>query len=351
MKKIITKKISTGELIRLTMQLEVLLANRVPLIRSLELIIAGLDDNYSLRDKLKAIRNSIEKGISLTAAFRRFGNYFPDLFLSVLEVGETAGDIPVVLSGIRQYYIEVQKIKESLVKALIYPVFTILTAIIVISVMLFAILPSFADIYRSFGTPVPVYTEMLLRLSAFIQENIFLISVITIVIAVIVVAFHAKFGHFLLHIAFRISPLRPLIRLVYQARFTAALAILLRNHISLPESLKITLRFSSFSSYQRDLRYLLAITDRGELFTRLKSSELLFTPYLTEIFRSGEESADLGRTFTRLAEYYRRETEYKTDKILAVMEPALIILIGIVVGFILIALYIPLFEISSGIGG
>ncbi len=127
--------------------------------------------------------------------------------------------------------------------------------------------------------------------------------------------------------------------------------ILLSNAIPLLDALKITERISDLTQYKREVNFLLHVAKKGEFFSGFKMKGLIFTPLLMAMMKTGEQTAHLDQIFSQLASYYQQQLDYRTANILAIMEPAIILVLGFIIGAIVVALYIPMFEISSGLGG
>lgn len=343
------KKFSNGDLARLCIQWALLTRSAVPIDKTLGLLCAGINDNPSFKKILLSIRKLIIHGYGIAASFYRFEKYFPPVFLSAIKAGEEAGNLEASLKKTAQYLGRIEKLKKEVGNTLIYPLFTLFTAFIVMIFMLVFIVPSFAEIYSITGSQIPAFTKFLINLGENLNQYFFvLFSTFAIFVYAIT---RADWQNFLLKTGLSIPGIRTILQLSFRGNFSYAMWILLSNGIPLVQALQTCKSISALPVYRREIALLLETAKRGVFFEQLRGNGLLRSPILNELIKSGQHSAHLDEIFASLAEYYGENFENLSKKMLAYLEPALILFLGIIIGSIVVSLYIPIFEISTGFSG
>lgn len=345
------KKISISQLTALSFQWQLLIANKVPLDRSIQLLIDVFQKEKALVQRLKPILNRINQGDSIYDAFASQGSYFPDLFLQLILAGERSGDLERTLEQAAIYYENQEKFRKKIIQSLTYPLITIAVAFFIVLFMLFFIIPSFAEIYNTLDADVPAFTRMLIDLSIFLENNAWYLPLILLGFVLLIYNFRLTLKTFFLGVGLRLPFVGELIRIVFLGKFTYSMRILLDNAIPLVEALSISRQISSYKYFRLEVNAMVHATRRGDFFKGSGSGSRIFSPLLLEMIKTGEHTGRLGEIFGKMADYYHKQLEYYAAQMMSIIEPLIIIAIGIIVGAIVIALYIPMFEISSGFGG
>ena len=343
--------ISTSLLSRFSFQWQLLIANKVPMDRSLQLLQSVFQKELVLQRRLKPILNRINHGDSIYEAFATQGDYFPDLFLQLILAGERSGDLERTLEQAAIYYENQEKFRKKIIQSLTYPLITIAVAFFIVLFMLFFIIPSFAEIYNTLDANVPAFTRMLIDLSIFLEENSWYLSLILLGTVFLTYNFRLILKNLFLGFGLRVPFAGDLIRIIFLGKFTYSMSILLDNAIPLVEALSISRQISGYKYFRLEVNTLIHATRRGDFFQGSNSGGRILTPLLLEMIKTGEHTGRLGEIFSKMADYYHKQLEYYAAQMMSIIEPLIIIAIGIIVGAIVIALYIPMFEISSGFGG
>ena len=343
--------ISISLLSRFSFQWQLLIANKVPMDRSLQLLQNVFQKEQVLLRRLKPIINSINQGNSVYDAFATQQRYFPDLFLQLILAGERSGDLERTLGQAAEYYENQEKFRKKIIQSLTYPMLTVIVAIFIVLFMLFFIIPSFAEIYSTLDANVPAFTMMLINLSIFLEENAWYIAFILLGTIFLIYNFRSILKSFFLGFGLRLPFVGELIRIIFLGKFTYSMSILIDNAIPLVEALSISRQVSNYKYFRFEINALVRATQRGDFFQGSGTGGRIFTPLLLEMIKTGEHTGRLGEIFSKMADYYHKQLEYNSALMMSIIEPIIIIAIGIIVGAIVIALYIPMFEISSGFGG
>lgn len=332
-------------------QWQLLTVTGIPLDQTFDLLSEGFNDNKELKPRLTNIRKQLQQGSSLYDAFRQHSPYFPDLFVQLIQAGERSGDLATTLGHTATYYEKLEQFRKKTIQALTYPIITLGVAFFIILFMLFFVIPAFADIYKTTNTQIPGFTQFLIDTSSFLESNIHFI-VPAFFTLIMIIYFSGNFiRELFLKTVIALPVLNEYIRISFQARFSYSMYILLSNAIPLLDALKITERISDLTQYKREVNFLLHVAKKGEFFSGFKKKGLIFTPLLMAMMKTGEQTAHLDEIFSQLASYYQQQLDHKTSTLLAIMEPTIILILGLIIGAIVVALYIPMFEISSGLGG
>ncbi len=347
-----TKKISIKEFLEFNRVFSLLLLSRLSIDNSLALILKQTK-NERFREILRKISSDIRAGLSLSKSCAKFPELFSEIYIANLSVAEETGDIATVLTEYTDYQEKFYKLRRKLLQAARYPLFTLIVAAGVVFFMLFFLLPTFGSMFSSMKTDLPPLTAYLLSVSEFAIANIHIIIMTLIALAVIM--------HFLSRsksfkegftdpVMLKVPFFSSLFKQNLLARFSLSMSILLKSNVNLLESLRISKNISTNSLFRDEISRITKKLIKGEsLANNIKRSEF-FDITFNKLLAAGEESAELDKVFYLISEYYSREFDYRIDSITGMIEPVLILLIGAIVAVILIAMYLPMFEIINYLG-
>ncbi len=346
------KKISNKELIEFYRVLSLLLFSKVSIITALDLI-SKQSKNEKLKQTIKGIGTEIKSGSSFTKSFSKYPDLFTDIFIANLRVAEETGQIAEVLHEYTNYLEKMQTIKRKIMQALRYPIIVMTVAIGVVFFMLFFIIPTFESLFKSVKASLPYLTELLLSISNFFINHSTTILVLVIIIVFLIYLLLKSEKQKLIifdSIIWRI----PLLSRIYLnsilARFTLSMGILLSSKVNLVESLKISRNITKNITFRAQIDSILKKIIKGESFSSNIKSSKLFDLTFSKLLAAGEESAEMDKVFYMMSNFYSNEFDYYLDNITSLLEPILILFVGGIVAVILVALYLPMFEIINHFG-
>ncbi|MDD5195541.1 MAG: type II secretion system F family protein [Candidatus Omnitrophica bacterium] len=327
------------------------LSSGVTLLRSLE-IIAQQTESAKLEKALKECGKSVKEGLSLSEAIAKYPYIFPSLWRGVVEVGETSGNLPFVMEKLADY-LEVRMEFERKVKsALVYPSIVMSAAIIAVGVFFKFILPKFSGIFEQFNIELPLLTKIMFWISREVSQH-FLIIIGSFVALIVVLTRSFKNPQTKKmwdKVGLRLPIAGDLIFIASLERFTSAVSILLESGLPLVSTLEIAARATGNSFLEKNLIYIRdRVRDGGSLSIEFTKQEL-FPPLISEMSKIGEETGSLPQVFGRISLHYRKELSTRIDRLVSAFEPLMIVFMGVIIGFIVISLFLPLFRLST-LGG
>jgi protein transport protein HofC len=341
-----------GRLIAVTRQLATLLQAGLPLVNSLQLLAKEMDA-LPWRCLLQEISQQVSQGRSLSETMARYPHTFPRLYPPVIAMGEMTGKLEQCCIQLVQHQERQQKLQKKVIKALKYPVFVCVIALIVSVIMLVMVLPEFAQIYQSFDTPLPALTTALLLISAFLTAYGPYIALILILLCIgyLYARRHkSRLQQWEQKLLLHLPLVSTLIRGSCLSQIFQTLAITQHAGLPLTAGLDAALVSINNYTYQHALRHIQNQICQGiPLYTTL-SQHPLFPPLCQQLVRVGEESGALDVLLEKLAAWHQQQTQDLADSLTQMLEPLLMLIIGGIVGVLVIAMYLPIFQLGDVIG-
>ncbi len=333
------------------LELNTLLSAGMDLRAALDLIEEEFKGNAA-SEVIAQIKARVVSGAGFSESLAQSKSFTPYEYYSV-KIGEETGKLTVVLHELSRYYTQKIKQKRQMVSALSYPVLILCTSLGAVSFMLYFIVPMFSEVFARFGGELPYLTRQIIAASVWL-ENYFLLL---IAIAIVIVIGIVSVKHMLWYQKLTTSIIRriPLIGKLYThlhlARFCTAMALLTGAKIPLLNAITLTEKMISFYPIQVSLKGIKADITQGKHLHESLAAYAIYDPRLLALIKVGEEVNALDTFFAKLSEQYQENVEHQTALLSTFLEPVVIILLGMMVGFILVAMYLPMFELSSGITG
>lgn len=343
------KRIKPRDIALFTRQLATMMKAGVPLLQAFDIVGRG-NSNPNVSRLLADLRADVETGTSLSAAFRKFPQQFSDLYCNLIEAGEAAGILESILERLATYMEKIEGIKAKIKSALMYPVAVILVAFIVVAVIMVFVIPSFKEVFSSFGAELPAPTRMVIAMSeAFVHHGLLMLGVLVA----------AGMG---LARAWRLSPrlqrltdqwlLRlpvfgPLVRKSIIARWTRTLATLFAAGVPLVEALDSVGGAAGNSVYREATTGIQHEVSSGVSLTHAMSQSRVFPTMVLQMCAIGEESGSLDHMLGKAADFYEAEVDDTVAGLSSLLEPIIIVFLGSVVGGIVVSMYLPIFKLGQ----
>jgi len=317
-------------------------------IRCLDIMKKQLD-NKTLRETAAQMHSDVQKGKLLSQAMQEHLKVFPELMIYMVESGEISGNLDVILQRLADYFEKDAKIKTRIKSAMVYPIVLIVLSIVIVTGLVTFILPTFITLFEGSGVELPMPTKILLALSAFIRSYFLYIGVAIVIIILIVrrIYISPEGRLFFSSLALRIPLFKGLNTKIITARFARNLATMLSSGVPLLTALEnishiITNRVVSnaIKKFKEDIQ------KGSELHQVVKDSNL-FPPMLDSMMEIGKESGALDTILDKTADYYDDEAEQALQRMVALFEPAMIVILGVVIGFIVISMAMPMFDMAK----
>lgn len=340
--------VRSRELTDFTRQLATMVSARLPLVRSLE-ILAQQQKNKRLQEVIHTVRQSLVRGKSLRDSLAQHPQTFTPLFVNMVHVGEASGSLPEILQQFALYQEKISALKRKLATAMAYPGVIILVACGALSFLLFGVMPTFTDMFRDFGAPIPTPARILLAGSVFIKTNIVYLLLLLVVGLLLLKAWaQTPRGHWRFdRIKISIPLLGAVIRKILLARFARTLGTLIQAGVSLLEALDITAKSSGNLVFQAQILQMKEMAGRGEAMEKSLAGSKLFSPLVIQMIAVGEETAELGGMLLKTAEFYESEVDAAIEALTSIIEPVIIVVLGVILGGTIIAIYLQIFDLMN----
>jgi len=328
------------------------------------LLVAGLDIKSALelieeeqekqfhKNIIRKLKDDLVGGDSIWEAMQKVGHFTPYEYYSV-QIGEETGKVNQVLHQLYQYYQGKLRQRRQFVSALSYPVIILLTSIGAVGFMLLFIVPMFDDVFKRFGGELPGLTKVIIQFSAAVQANFLWIFLLIAASAFFVyrnreALWMRKFSSRLVR---RIPVIGKIVYSIQLARFCSSLALLLGSRVPIIRSINLVSQMVTFYPIQVTLEAIAEDIMNGQSLNHSMARFNVYNKRMVSLVKVGEEVNKLDVFFEKLSQQYSSDVEHQTGLLNTFLEPAMIIFLGLVVGFILLAMYLPMFQMSTTIGG
>lgn len=349
MKKL--KKISHQDLTRFTRQLATLTVAGIPLVEALSVVRYGIEKT-TLGFLVQRLKMHLEKGLRFSEALKQYPTYFNTWYCGVVAAGEQSGTLDLMLQRMATHQEKRDALKRKIRKAMVYPIAVLIIASSVTLLMLLKVIPLFKELFRDSKTPLPPFTQCALFFSEMLQEHGLLILVCTSFCAFLIIHLYRnkKYPRFKQCInawTLKLPFIGPLIHQTILARLTRTLATTLAAGIPLTEALHTLIYSTEHLFYHRMLLQIQQALKNGQaLHIAMKPFKTL-TPTVIQMVKIGEYSGTLDKMLDNIATLYEDKVEIQTDGLSALLEPTLMVILGLIVGALVIAMYLPIFNLGS----
>jgi type IV pilus assembly protein PilC len=343
------KPIKPADIAIFTRQLATMMKAGVPLVQSFDIVADGLD-NPSMRELVNSIKNDVAAGTGLAPSLEKYPRLFDELFCSLVAAGESAGTLEVMLDRVATYKEKTEQLKAKIKKALTYPTAVVVVALVVTGILLVKVVPQFATTFQSFGADLPAFTLFVLALSDFMQAWWFIIAGGIVAAVYIFKELRVRsvaFGEAIDRIMLKAPIFGNIVRNAVVARFSRTLATTFNAGVPLVEALESTAGASGNSVYSKAILQIRDDVTTGTTLYNSVRSTGLFPNMLLQMISIGEESGQLDEMLDKVANHYEEAVDNAVDSLSSLMEPMIMSVLGVLVGGLMIAMYLPIFMLGS----
>ena len=343
------KPIKPADIAVFTRQLATMLKAGVPLVQSFDIVAEGAE-KPRMKELVSNVRNDVASGSGLAPSLAKYPRLFDDLFCSLVASGEDSGTLETMLDRVATYKEKTEQLKAKIKKALTYPTAVIVVAIVVTAILLIKVVPQFAETFRSFGSDLPAFTLFVLHISNFVQDWWFVI--LLMIVAAIFLFREAKlrsvkFAEFLDRLILRAPIFGAIVHDSVIARFSRTLATTFAAGVPLVDALESTAGAAGNSVYAKAIRQIKDdVTSGSTLYSSTKATGL-FPNMLLQMMSIGEESGALDEMLDKVANHYEEAVDNAVDSLSSLMEPMIMAILGVLVGGLMVAMYLPIFMLGS----
>ncbi len=340
--------VSSRDMVIFSRQFATLINSGVPILQALQ-VLCQQTENKILRRRLYEIKDDIESGSSLYDALKKHPDVFDDLYTNMVDAGEAGGVLDVVLDRLARYIEKAAKLKARVKSAMIYPGVIITVAVAVIAIILIFVIPTFEQMFADFGGALPAPTQLVIGLSRFVTGNIFYILAGVILLAVALRLFYRwEKGRILVDDWILYLPVfGPLLRKVAVARFSRTMSTMVSSGVPILSALDIVSRTSGNKTVERAVLEARQSISEGQSLAEPLSETDIFPPMVTHMISIGEATGALDNMLEKIADFYDDEVDVAVDTLTSLLEPIMIVFLGVVVGGLVISMYLPIFQIAD----
>jgi type IV pilus assembly protein PilC len=341
--------INSRELINFAVQLAALLEAGIPLIRSLQIVQKGVRNGY-FQNILKGCIDNVSQGFTFGVALSKYSKVFPTVWTSLVEVGETSGRLAEVLKEIAHYQEAEARIKGKVISALFYPAVLLFFALCAVTFLMLKIIPKFETIFQGFRIQMPAITVAVITVSKILRNYFpFVVGGVVVLILLIGYLSRLKKGRYVLDLIKLKAPIFGGLALqVSIIRFTRSLATLVKAGIPILKGLEISIKLVQNSVIQEMLIKTREGVQVGHTLGSQLEQKRCFPVFMTQLISVGEEAGELERFLNIVANYYEERVDTFLARLSTLIEPVLLVLMGGMIGTIVIAMFLPIIEISTG---
>lgn len=333
-------------------QLATMMKSGVPLVQGLEIIGNG-QKNPRMKKMVDAIRIDIENGSSVYEALSKYPVQFDELFRNLVKAGEAAGVLETVLDTVATYKEKTESLKGKIKKALFYPAAVIAVALIVSSILLVYVIPQFEEIFQSFGADLPAFTKMIVAASRFMVSYWWavLLGIVGVIGGFMFLYKRSlPLQHAIDRLMLKLPVLGQIMHNASVARFARTTAVAFRAGVPLVEALDSVAGATGNTVYEKAVHRIRDDVAVGYPVNMAMKQVNLFPHMVVQMTAIGEEAGALDEMLTKVAEFYEEEVDNSVDALASLIEPFIIVFIGIIVGGMVVAMYLPIFKLASTVG-
>jgi len=342
------KRVSAKSLVLFTRQLATLIAAGLPLVKSLRTLQDQLEQGH-LKTIVKAIADDVESGSNFSEALSHFPKVFPGFYMNMIKAGEQGGMLEGILKRLSEFLDKTQRLKDRVKSALMYPMFVMIVAVLILIMLMVFVIPTFTNMFSELGGSLPLPTKILILISEITRRIWFLIPLAPAAVIAIYKAIIKKPARRLIvdKMKLRIPVVGNLIQQVAIARFSRTLGTLLSSGVPILaalETVKDTVGNEFIAVAVMQVRDSIK---EGESVSGPMEASKAFPPLVTKMVNIGEETGDLPKMLMQIADNFEDEVDVAVSGLTSLLEPLLIVFMGLVVGFIVVSMFMPLFSLAK----
>jgi len=343
------KKITSRDIAIFSRQLATMMSAGVPLVQAFDIIGRG-HENQRMQELVLGIKADIEGGTTLAEALSKHSYYFDELFCNLVRAGEHAGILETLLHKIASYKERTEEIKSKIKKALFYPTAVLVVAFIVTGILLIYVVPQFQSLFQGFGAALPAFTRMVINLSEFVQTWWWIILIgVGAAVAGLVQAKRrsVKFNHFLDRMLLKIPIIGLILNKAAIARYARTLSTMFAAGVPLVEAMTSVAGATGNQVYAEAVLRMREDVSTGRQLQAAMRDTGLFPSMVVQMVAIGEEAGALDDMLGKVADFYEGEVNDAVDSMSSLLEPLIMVILGVVVGSLVIAMYLPIFKLGS----
>lgn len=345
------EKVTTKDLSLATRQLATMIDAGLPIVQCLD-ILGQQSESKLLRKTVTTVRKDVEGGSTLADALRKHPKIFDDLYVNMVEAGEAGGILNTILNRVALFIEKANRLKKKVKGAMIYPCAIVGVAVLVVAVLMIFVIPVFAELYGSMGQALPAPTQICINISNWFVAYWYLLIAAGVGITMSISAYYkTPPGRMQIDgMLLRMPIIGDLLRKVAVARFSQNMSLLLSSGVPILDGLAITGRTAGNKVVERAIMEARISISKGNTVAEPLRESKIFPPLVCQMVAVGESTGGLDTMLKKVAELYEEEVDDAVNNLTAMMEPAIMVVLGVVLGGLVVAMYLPIFQMGSLVG-
>ncbi len=344
-------KVKQADIIIFCRQFSTMIDAGLPIIQCLD-ILYSQNENKTFKNILKEIKGNVESGQTFAEALKKYPKQFDDLFVNMIAAGEAGGILDSILRRLSAYMEKAAKLKAKIKGGMTYPIVTIVIAIIVIAIIMVFVIPVFEEMFEGMGSALPVPTQIVVKMSRFVKSNIlYIIGFIGVLIFTIRRFYKTEKGQVLMDDLFLRLPLfGPLIRKAAVSKFTRTMGTMLSSGVAILDALEIVAKTAGNKTIEKAVYETRTAIAEGRTISDPLSESGVFPSMVCQMIAVGESTGALDSMLTKIADFYDEEVDQAVENMTALIEPFMLVFLGVVIGGLVVSMYLPIFKMASALG-
>jgi type IV pilus assembly protein PilC len=345
-------KVTNKDIVIFTRQFSTMIDAGLPLVQGLN-ILADQSENSTFKKILKEVTRDVEGGATLAEALKKHPKVFDNLFVNLVAAGEVGGILDTILQRLATYIEKAEKLKSQIKGAMTYPIVVVGVAILVIAVILIFVIPVFQEMFEGFGKSLPVPTQIVVIMSDFMKANIhYMIGGLIVFIFLFKKYRDTPRGRKRIDtIALKLPIFGPLLKKVAVARFTRTLGTMISSGVPILDALEVTAKTSGNVVLEEVIFEVRSSIAEGQTISEPLAETDIFPGMVIQMISVGEATGALDTMLEKIADFYDDEVDTAVDALTSMLEPLLMVFLGGSIGGLVIAMYLPIFQLAGAIGG
>ncbi|MBU4343638.1 MAG: type II secretion system F family protein [Candidatus Omnitrophica bacterium] len=338
------------DLIMFSRELATLMSSGVTLIKSLDILCKQIESQTLLR-AIEQVKKDIEGGYTFQNALKKHSKIFSDFWIHLVETGEASGHLPLCLDQLAVYLEESAELKKKITSAMVYPVILICVAAAAIAIFLLKIIPIFSEIFKGFNVELPLLTRIVIGMSDVVRKYFLVVGMgIGLLVFLFKQYTSRETGRMQYDaIKLKLPVLGPVILEIATERFASGLSMLIKSGVPILHALDIAEKTSGNKVVEKELSGVKTSVRDGKGIAQTMQDSVIFSPLVVQMIGIGEEIGELGKMLEKIAAFYKERVDTFVDRLTTMFEPLVLVFMGVVVGVLVIAMFMPIFSISSAV--
>lgn len=343
-------KVKQQDIIIFCRQFSTMIDAGLPIIQCLD-ILQSQQENPTFKKMLKDIKESVEGGQTLADSLKKYPDHFDSLFVNMVAAGEAGGILDVILRRLSVYMEKAARLKAQVKGAMTYPIVTLIIAVLVVAVILVFVIPVFEEMFASFGQGLPAPTQVVIAMSDFVQSKIWwIIGGIVLVIFAFRRFYKTEKGRAMIdEMMLRLPVVGILIRKVAVAKFTRTMGTMLASGVAILEALDIVAKTAGNKSIETAVYKVRTGIAEGQTIADPLSETGVFPPMVCQMIAVGESTGAIDAMMEKIADFYEEEVDQAVENLTSMIEPFMLVFLGVVIGGLVISMYLPIFQMAGAI--